>query len=259
MSTILHSETEKFAAIADAWWDESGAFQPLHRLNPVRIGYIRDQVTKLIGLNNSSTDMVNRPFMGLDFLDIGCGGGLVAEPMARLGANITAIDAAEENIAIADAHAKLQDLAINYLVAAPESLSKNQKYDVILALEVIEHVDDHVLFLNTCVDLLKDDGVLILSTISRTISAFFLAKVVAEYIIKWVPKGTHDWRLFMRPDEVAYHLIKRGMVMRDVTGLSYNALFKSWSLTRKTEINYIMAVQKPKPKINNGADNVTNG
>ncbi|MFM7630920.1 MAG: bifunctional 2-polyprenyl-6-hydroxyphenol methylase/3-demethylubiquinol 3-O-methyltransferase UbiG, partial [Alphaproteobacteria bacterium] len=179
-------------------------------------------------------------------LDIGCGGGLVAEPMARLGGQVTALDASEDSLMVARAHAASQGLTIDYRQGGPEDLPPDASFDVVLALEVIEHVDDHMLFLETCAKLISPGGVLILSTLNRTLKALLLAKIGAEYIIRWVPKGTHDWRLFMRPSEIAAVLMQQGLTLRDVTGMSYNPLFSLWTTGKDTSINYIMAFQKKK-------------
>jgi 2-polyprenyl-6-hydroxyphenyl methylase/3-demethylubiquinone-9 3-methyltransferase len=191
-----------------------------------------------------------QPFSGLSILDIGCGGGLVAEPMARLGAKVTALDASEDTLTVARDHAASQGLVIDYHLGGPEDLPPETSFDVVLALEVVEHVDDHMLFLRTCANLVKPGGVLILSTLNRTMKAFFLAKVAAEYILRWGPKGTHDWRLFMRPSEIAAVLMQEGLTLRDVTGLSYNPLFSVWTTGKDTNVNYIMAFQKKKEGAN---------
>jgi 2-polyprenyl-6-hydroxyphenyl methylase/3-demethylubiquinone-9 3-methyltransferase len=242
MSTILANEPEKFGALADTWWDEQGPFKPLHRLNPVRLSYIREKVTALKGLTAQTPETVAQPFQGLSLLDIGCGGGLVSEPMARLGARVTALDASEATLNAARAHAASQGLSIDYRLGGPEDLHPEDTFDIVLALEVVEHVDDHMLFLKTAAALVKPGGVLILSTLNRTFRAFFLAKIAAEYIIKWVPRGTHDWRLFMRPSEIAAVLMQQGLTLRDVTGLSYNPLFSLWTAGKDTSVNYIMAL-----------------
>jgi 2-polyprenyl-6-hydroxyphenyl methylase/3-demethylubiquinone-9 3-methyltransferase len=246
MSTILANEPEKFGAIAQSWWDPQGPFKPLHRLNPVRLSYIRDQITALKSLNLSKPEAMAQPFAGLSILDIGCGGGLVAEPMARLGGDVTALDASEETLQVAREHAAAQELDIDYRLTGPEDLPADATFDVVLALEIVEHVDDHMLFLQTCARLVKPGGVLILSTLNRTLKSFLLAKVAAEYIIRWVPRGTHDWRLFMRPSEIAAVLMQEGLTLRDVTGLSYNPLFALWTTGNDTSVNYIMAFQKKK-------------
>ena len=250
MSTILANEPEKFGAIAQSWWDPQGPFKPLHRLNPVRLSYIRQQITTLKTLNVSKEEIMAQPFSGLSILDIGCGGGLVAEPMARLGGQVTALDASEDTLTVARDHAASQGLAIDYRLGGPEELPPETSFDVVLALEVVEHVDDHMLFLRTCANLVKPGGVLILSTLNRTMKAFLLAKVAAEYILRWVPKGTHDWRLFMRPSEIAAVLMQEGLTLRDVTGLSYNPLFSVWTTGKDTSVNYIMALQKKKEDTN---------
>lgn len=244
MSTILANEPEKFGAIAQSWWDPQGPFKPLHRLNPVRLSYIRDQITALKSLNLSKPEAMAQPFVGLSILDIGCGGGLVAEPMARLGGAVTALDASEETLQVAREHAAAQGLSIDYRLQGPEDLPADMSFDVVLALEVVEHVDDHMLFLQTCARLVNPGGVLILSTLNRTLKSFLLAKVAAEYIIQWLPRGTHDWRLFMRPSEIAAVFMQEGLTLRDVTGLSYNPLFSLWTTGKDTSINYIMAFQK---------------
>jgi 2-polyprenyl-6-hydroxyphenyl methylase/3-demethylubiquinone-9 3-methyltransferase len=240
-STIDPDEVDQFSKIADAWWDSEGDFRPLHRLNPARLAFIRDH---LIAHFDRAAGLT--PLAGLDLIDIGCGGGLITEPMARLGAKVTGIDASPENIGVAAAHAVQSGLAIEYRCEAAETLAaERRQFDVVLALEIIEHVVDRALFVASCAELVKPGGALILSTLNRTIKSLALGVVAAEYILRWVPRGTHDWRKFVRPHELAADLRLNGMVMRDVAGLDFDPKTAGWRLTLRPSVNYLMFATKP--------------
>jgi 2-polyprenyl-6-hydroxyphenyl methylase / 3-demethylubiquinone-9 3-methyltransferase len=240
-ASIDPAETAKFAAMAEAWWDPQGKFRPLHKFNPTRIAFIRDRVAARHGCD----PLAPRPLADLRLLDIGCGGGLLAEPMARLGARVTGIDAVERNIAIARLHAEQAGLAIDYRTATPEELVEDgARFDVILNMEVVEHVADRASFLAACCALLADDGLMVIATLNRTPKAFALAVVGAEYVLGWLPRGTHDWRKFVRPSELAAGLRPHGLEFAELTGVSYNPLMDKWSLSRDLDVNYMAVARR---------------
>jgi 2-polyprenyl-6-hydroxyphenyl methylase/3-demethylubiquinone-9 3-methyltransferase len=242
-ASIDPAETAKFAAMAEAWWDPQGKFRPLHKFNPTRIAFIRDRVAARHGRD----PLGPRPLADLKLLDVGCGGGLLAEPMTRLGAEVTGIDAVGRNIAIARLHAERSGLAIDYRTATPEELDADElKFDVILNMEVVEHVADRAAFLAACCAMLADGGLMFIATLNRTAKAFALAIVGAEYVLGWLPRGTHDWRKFVRPSELAAGLRPHGLEFAEITGVSYNPLADKWSLSRDVDVNY-MAVATRRP------------
>jgi len=241
-ATVDPAEIERFAARSNTWWDPRGSFRSLHRLNPARLGFIRQHLAAHFGRNISSL----RPFEGFSLLDIGCGGGLIAEPMARLGFAVTGIDADAEAIAVARAHAEASGQLIDYRVATAESLTaNNQHFDAVLALEVIEHLADPVVFLGCLGMLVRDGGAVIGATLNRTVRSFALAIIGAEYLLGWLPSGTHDWRKFIRPSEFVLGLHRNGFYATELTGITYDWARGEWSLSRDLEINYmIMAVRR---------------
>lgn len=242
-STVDAGEIERFSRISEEWWDEGGKFAPLHRLNPARIGFIRDRVAAHYGRDPLDLGEDGRgPLRDLSILDIGCGGGLVCEPMARLGATVTGIDAADRNIGVARLHAERMGLTIDYRASTAEALrDQGTLYDVVLALEIVEHVADVDLFLACCADLLKPGGVLILSTLNRTTKAFALAVVGAEYILRWLPRGTHDWRKFLKPSEVARGLRASGLSVRELAGIIYSPITGRWRIDpHDVDVNYML-------------------
>ena len=238
-STIDAAEVAQFDSLGDRWWDEAGPMRPLHRLNPQRMTYIRDTACAHFGRGNDKMGALS----GLKIADIGCGGGLVTEPLCRMGASVTGIDAGPENIRVAKAHAKSHGLAIDYMTTTAEALAATgKKFDVVTALEIIEHVSDPPLFLKACCALVKKDGLLILSTLNRTPKSFALGIVAAEYILRWLPQGTHDWKKFMKPSEINALLEQNGFQATDITGLVYNPLTSQFALSKRdTEVNYFLA------------------
>ena len=243
LTSIDPAEVAKFEAMAAEWWDEGGKFKPLHMMNPIRLDYIVNQIATEFARDRRGP----RPLDGLRLLDIGCGGGLVAEPMARLGAAVTGADAAEANIAVARIHAEQQGLQIDYRATTAESLvDEGAGFDVVLALEIVEHVADPAAFLATCAKLLKPGGLLIASTLNRTPQSFAAAIVGAEWIMRWLPRGTHEWRRFITPDELAGMAEQAGLVVIDRAGMVFNPLLWDWRLSdRDLSVNYTLSARKP--------------
>lgn len=236
-ATVDPQEVERFAAHADAWWDPQGSFRPLHRLNPVRLDYIRQHLTAHFGRSISSL----RPFEGLTLLDIGCGGGLVAEPMSRLGFAVTAVDADDQAIAVARVHAEATRLSIDYRVTTAESMATaGQRFDAVLALEIIEHVANPAVFLGSIGALVRQRGAFIGATLNRSPRSFAAAVIGAEYMLGWLPRGTHDWRKFMRPSELVLGLRRNGLNPTEMTGVTYDLIRGEWSLSRDLEVNYMV-------------------
>jgi len=237
-STVDSAEIERFSRIAEEWWDPKGKFAPLHRLNPVRLGYIRDRAAA----HWRRDPLSGAPLEGLSLLDIGCGGGLLCEPMARLGAAVTGIDAAERNIATARRHAEGQGLAIDYRETTAEALAaEGRQFDIVLALEIIEHVADIDLFLRSCGQLTKPGGLVFLSTLNRTAKAWALAIAGAEYVLRWLPRGTHDWRKFLKPSEAVRGLRSAGVETQEIVGVVYSPLSRAWSLNKRDlDVNYML-------------------
>ena len=242
-STVDAAEVERFAAIAPEWWDENGAFRPLHRLNPARIEYVRNRLASHLG-----RDVKTRaPFTGLSLLDVGCGGGLICEPMARLGFAVTGIDADATALAVAREHAAAQRLGIDYRDDDAADLAKNgRRFDAVLALEVVEHAADPALFVATAAGLVKPGGALILSTINRTPKAYAAAIIGAEYLLRWLPRGTHHYRKFRRPSEVARDVRAAGLLVGDIAGLGYDAWRDRWQQTSDLGVNYLLFATSPK-------------
>ncbi len=239
-STINREEIQKFSKLADEWWDAEGKFKPLHMFNPIRIEYILDTCSSHFELNKSN----RTPLKNLKILDIGCGGGLISEPMCRLGAEVTGIDASEKNIKIASIHANQNDLNIKYLNQAPENMNEEKKFDVILNLEVVEHVENLDLYLKSCSKLLKKNGLMFTATINRTFISYIKAIIGAEYVLRWLPIGTHDWNKFLRPEELEKKLVELNLSVKDIKGLSFNPILNSWKKTKNLSVNYIIAVKK---------------
>jgi 2-polyprenyl-6-hydroxyphenyl methylase / 3-demethylubiquinone-9 3-methyltransferase len=242
VSTIDADEVARFSAIADAWWDPEGKFKPLHRFTPTRLTFIRDRIAARFGRDTQAP----QPLAGLRLLDIGCGGGLLSEPMARLGATVIGADASEKNIAVARLHAERMGLTIDYRATTAEALARaGERFDVILNMEVVEHVADVPLFMAACADMVKPGGAMIIATLNRTIKAYGLAILGAEYVLRWLPKGTHDFKKFVKPSELASALRPTGLVIEDFTGVSYNPFNDSWRLGSDIDVNYMAFTTRP--------------
>jgi len=241
-ASVADDEITRFSEHAEDWWNPSGAFQPLHKLNPVRLAYVQDQISQHYDLNKKT----RHPLQNLAILDVGCGGGLITEPLARLGATITGIDASAAAITEAKRHAKVTELSIHYKCTSAEDLAQeSQRFDVITALEIAEHVEDMDSFVRALGRLLKPDGLLILSTLNRTIKSFFLGIVAAEYILNWVPRGTHNWQKFIRPSELVARLEKHRFHICDLTGLIFNPLTNEFILRHgDVDVNYLLTTKR---------------
>jgi 2-polyprenyl-6-hydroxyphenyl methylase / 3-demethylubiquinone-9 3-methyltransferase len=240
-STALPDEIAKFSAIADEWWNPQGKFKPLHKFNPERIRYVRDRMAAHFNRDLS----VDRPFQGLTLLDVGCGGGLIAEPLARLGFAVTGIDASEKNIGVARLHAAKSELSMTYECRTPEQLiDMPQRFDVVLALEVVEHVADVDVFLNAAGNLVTPGGALVAATLNRTLKSLAMAKIGAEYVLRWLPIGTHDWRKFVRPSELAAGLRASGLSIDEIKGMTYDVFRDAWKLSDDLDVNYLMLAKR---------------
>ena len=239
MNTINKKEIEKFSKIADEWWDPNGKFKPLHKFNPVRIKYIKDNIIKKFNLNSS-----NKPLKTINILDIGCGGGLLSEPMSRLGASVVGIDASKKNIEVAKFHAKKNKLKINYICASPEILKIQKKFDVILGMEIVEHVEDINFFIKKSSELLKKNGLMFIATLNKTLKSYMFAIVGAEYILKWLPIGTHDWNKFIKPDELIKITKINNLKLEKLDGMNFDLLTNEWNLSSNNSVNYIAKFKK---------------
>jgi 2-polyprenyl-6-hydroxyphenyl methylase/3-demethylubiquinone-9 3-methyltransferase len=241
-SSVDVAEVERFSRLAEDWWNPKGKFAPLHRFNPVRLGFIRDRALSRFGRDHAA----RRPFEGLRLLDIGCGGGLLCEPMARLGFEVTGVDASERNIGAAKAHAAGQGLPIEYLCSTVETLlaEESAPFDLILNMEVIEHVADPPGFLRDCTRLVSPGGLMILATLNRTAKAMALAVIGAEHVLRWLPVGTHDWSKFVKPDEVRAWLADEHVEVEGPFGVSFNPLTGRWAESGDADVNYIMTVAR---------------
>ena len=234
MSSVNKKEIEKFSKMADEWWDPSGKFKPLHKFNPIRIQYIKENIIGNFKLKNKK-----KPLDKINILDIGCGGGLLSEPMTRLGANVTGIDASSKNINIAKHHAKKNKLKINYIYSSPEKLKIKKKFDVILNMEIVEHVNDINFFINSCSKLLKKNGLMFVATLNKTLKSYMFAIIGAEYVLRWLPIGTHDWEKFVKPEDLKNILHKNNLKLEKLDGMNFNIIKDEWSISSDTSINYI--------------------
>lgn len=241
-ASVDAAEIARFAALAERWWDPDGPFRPLHALNPVRIAWVRDALAADSGRDATAL----RPLAGLRLLDAGCGGGLLAEPLCRLGASVVAIDAACRTVEAARHHADESGLAIDYRCATAEAMAASgERFDAVLALEVVEHVADLDAFAAACAALLAPGGTLFVATLNRTLAAYALAIVAAERILGWLPAGTHDWSRFVRPAEMVHLLRRHGLAVTDMRGVSYNPLSRRWNLSCNLSVNYMVCARKP--------------
>ncbi len=233
-NTVNKKEIEKFSKIAEEWWNPQGKFKPLHKFNPIRISYIKENIINTFKLDNKE-----KPLEKLKILDIGCGGGLLSEPMRRLGAQVYGIDASEKNINVAKIHAKKNNLNINYKCISPENLDTKNKFDVILNMEIVEHVEDIDFFLKSCSKLLKKNGIMFVATLNKTLKSYLFAIIGAEYILRWLPIGTHSWEKFVRPEELIDIQKKHGLKLDVLDGMKFNPIKDEWSLSSDKSINYI--------------------
>ena len=233
-NTINKKEIEKFSKIAEEWWNPEGKFKPLHKFNPIRISYIKENIIKSFKLGNKKN-----PLKNIKILDVGCGGGLLSEPMCRLGAEVTGIDASDKNINIAKLHSKKNNLKINYICSSPEKLNTKNKFDVILNMEIVEHVEDVNFFLKSCGNLLKKDGIMFIATLNKTLKSYFFAIIGAEYILRWLPIGTHEWEKFLKPEDLISILKDNDFRLERLDGMKLNILTDKWSVSNDKSVNYI--------------------
>ena len=233
-NTINKKEIEKFSKIAEEWWDPEGKFKPLHKFNPIRISYIKNNIIDTLKLEN-----IKKPLNKVKILDIGCGGGLLSEPMSRLGADVVGIDASDKNIKIASLHAKKNNLNIKYVCASPENFKTDDKFDVILNMEIVEHVDNVDLFLKSCSHLLKKNGIMFVATLNKTLKSYIFAIIGAEYIMRWLPIGTHSWEKFIKPEDLIKILKNYDIKLNELIGMKYNLIKDEWSLSSDKSVNYI--------------------
>lgn len=241
-TTVNDAEIAKFTAMAEEWWDPKGKFKPLHKFNPVRLSYIRDNLVAHFGRDTT----VMRPLEGLKIVDIGCGGGLLCEPLTRLGASVTGVDAAERNIAIARIHAEKSGLDIDYRATTSEALvAAGEKFDVVLNMEVVEHVDNVPLYMKSCADLAAPGGLMFTATLNRTARAYALAILGAEYVLRWLPKGTHEWKKFLTPDEIRSLITRNGLKVIEGKGVTFNPIADEWRLSEDMAVNYMLLAQRP--------------
>ena len=233
-NTINKKEIEKFSKIAEEWWDPKGKFKPLHNFNPLRISYLKDNIIKTFNIQKK-----DKILSGIKILDIGCGGGLLCEPMSRLGAEVFGMDASEKNIEVAKIHAKKNNLNIKYFCSSPEKFKSDLKFDVILNMEIIEHVEDVDLFLKSCSKFLRKNGIMFVATLNKTLKSYLFAIIGAEYILKWLPIGTHEWEKFIKPEELISITKKYDLTLNDLRGVKLNLLTNNWELSADKSVNYI--------------------
>ena len=233
-NTINKKEIEKFSKIAEEWWDPKGKFKPLHNFNPLRISYLKDNIIKTFNIQKK-----DKILSGVKILDIGCGGGLLCEPMSRLGAEVFGMDASKKNIEVAKIHAKKSNLNIKYFCSSPEKFKSDLKFDVILNMEIIEHVEDVDFFLKSCSKFLKKNGIMFVATLNKTLKSYLFAIIGAEYILKWLPIGTHEWEKFIKPEELISITKKYDLTLNDLRGVKLNLLTNNWELSADKSVNYI--------------------
>jgi len=237
--TINKKEIDKFSKLAEEWWDPNGKFKPLHNFNPVRLKYIKDSILK----KYKNTDK-KRPLKNIRILDIGCGGGLLCEPLSKLGAEVVGIDASEKNIKIAKLHSRENNLKINYFCASPENFKIKGKFDVILNMEIVEHVENVNFFLNQSTKFLKKKGLMFVATLNKTLKSFFFAIIGAEYVLRWLPIGTHDWDMFIEPKKLINICKNNNLILQDLFGVKYNLINNDWEVSKDTSINYLAKFEK---------------
>ena len=233
-NTINKKEIEKFSIIAEEWWNPEGKFKPLHKFNPIRISYIKENIIRTFQLNAKKN-----PLKNIKILDVGCGGGLLSEPMCRLGADVTGIDASEKNINVAKLHSKKNNLKIKYICSSPEKLNVKDKFDVILNMEIVEHVEDVNFFLKSCSNLLKKNGIMFVATLNKTLKSYLFAIIGAEYILHWLPIGTHEWEKFLKPEELISILKDNNFKLDRLDGMKLNILTNKWNISNDKSVNYI--------------------
>lgn len=238
-STVDAAEIAKFSKLSAEWWDPKGKMAPLHRINPLRLGYIRDAACRKFERNVRSLNCLG----GLRLLDIGCGAGLLCEPLSRLGAQVIGIDPSSSNIAAAKLHADKSHLAIDYRCTTVEEIDPRERFDIVLAMEVVEHVTDVGVFLKRCASMLKPNGLMVVSTLNRNWKSFALAIVGAEYVLRWLPRGTHEWNKFVTPDELAKYLLDNRLVITEQTGVVYSPFADKWSLSSDMDVNYMVVAE----------------
>ncbi|QRI62772.1 bifunctional 2-polyprenyl-6-hydroxyphenol methylase/3-demethylubiquinol 3-O-methyltransferase UbiG [Shinella sp. PSBB067] len=240
-TTIDQAEVDRFSAMAAEWWDPTGKFRPLHKFNPVRLTYVRDLVSAQFGRDSRA----HRPLEGLRILDIGCGGGLLSEPMARMGADVLGADASEKNIGIARAHAAGSGVPVDYRAVTAEALAEaGETFDVVLNMEVVEHVSDVDFFLTTCASMVRPGGMMFVATINRTLKAAALAIFAAENVLRWLPRGTHQYEKLVRPEEIEKPLTASGLTVTDRTGVFFNPLLDRWNLSKDMDVNYMLVARR---------------
>ena len=240
MTTVDKTEIEKFSKLAKDWWNPNGKFKPLHLFNPARIKFVKDKLISHFKLHLNG----EKPLKGLEILDIGCGGGLLCEPLSKLGARITGIDPSNDNIEVAKLHSKETNLNIKYICCSPENLNLNNKFDVILNMEVIEHVSNTNLFIKNCSKLIKKNGIMFVATINKNLKSFIFAILGAEYILRWLPIGTHDWDKFLTPEDLEIITSKNNFVTDEIVGMKFNLLSKQWFRSSDSSVNYISTFLK---------------
>ena len=238
-NTINKEEVEKFNKIAEEWWDPNGKFKPLHKFNPIRIEYIKNNIIKDFNISSN-----HRPLNGISILDIGCGGGLLCEPLARLGADIVGIDASEKNIDVAKHHLKKSGLKIEYLNKSPENFDSEKKFDVVLNMEIIEHVEDIPEFIKQSAEFLKVNGIMFIATLNQTLKSYLLAIIGAEYVLRWLPIGTHDWNKFVKPEMLEKVCNKNSLFLKKIDGVKFNPILNKWKLSNDKSVNYITKYKK---------------
>ena len=237
--TVNKTEIDKFSKLASEWWDPNGKFKPLHKFNPVRLDYIKKSILKKSKKKQGSNSLNN-----IKILDIGCGGGLLCEPLSRLGAKVVGIDASEKNIKIAKMHAKKNNLKIDYYCASPENFNSKLKFDVILNMEIVEHVDDVNFFIKESSKFLKKNGLMFVASLNKTLKSYFFAILGAEYILRWLPIGTHDWNMFIKPNELVKICKKNSLNLDEILGVKYNIITREWNLSSDDTVNYMVRLKK---------------